>query len=54
MTTTTEQTTHTLEVPGAVLTYDVQPSSGSEPALLMIGSPMGAGGFATLAGPTCA
>ena len=50
MTTTTEQTTHTLEVPGAVLTYDVQPSSGSEPALLMIGSPMGAGGFATLAG----
>ena len=50
MTTTTQQTTHTLEVPGAVLTYDVQPSSGSEPALLMIGSPMGAGGFATLAG----
>jgi len=49
MTTTTEQTTHTLEVPGAVLTYDVQPSSGGEPALLMIGSPMGAGGFATLA-----
>ena len=50
MTTTTEPTTHTLEVPGAVLTYDVQPSSGSEPPLLLIGSPMGAGGFATLAG----
>ena len=50
MTTTTEQTTNTLEVPGAVLTYDVQPSSGSEPPLLLIGSPMGAGGFATLAG----
>jgi pimeloyl-ACP methyl ester carboxylesterase len=43
-------TTHTLEVPGAVLTYDVRPS---EPAggsvLAMIGSPMGAAGFATLA-----
>jgi pimeloyl-ACP methyl ester carboxylesterase len=50
MTTTTEQTTHTLEVPGAVLTYDVRPASGSEPLLFMIGSPMGAGGFATLAG----
>src|ERR687888_887507 len=44
-------TTHTLDVPGAVLTYDVRPSdSSSEPVLLMIGSPMGAAGFGTLAG----
>jgi pimeloyl-ACP methyl ester carboxylesterase len=52
MTTMTEPTTHTLEVPGAVLTYDVRPGTGdaSAPPLLMIGSPMGAGGFGTLAG----
>src|ERR687888_2401900 len=44
-------TTHTLDVPGAVLTYDVRPSdSSTEPVLLMIGSPMGAAGFGTLAG----
>ena len=43
--------THTLAVPGAVLTYDVRPTgSGAEPVLLMIGSPMGAAGFGTLAG----
>ena len=50
MTTMTEPTTSTLEVPGAVLTYDVRrnPDSG-EPALLLIGSPMGASGFGTLA-----
>jgi pimeloyl-ACP methyl ester carboxylesterase len=47
----TEPTTHTLDVPGAVLTYDVRTSSSStDPVLLMIGSPMGAGGFVTLAG----
>jgi len=47
----TEPTTHTLDVPGAVLTYDVRSNSSStEPVLLMIGSPMGAGGFGTLAG----
>jgi pimeloyl-ACP methyl ester carboxylesterase len=40
--------THTLEVPGAVLTYDVRPGPG--PVLLLIGSPMGAAGFGTLAG----
>jgi pimeloyl-ACP methyl ester carboxylesterase len=51
MTTMTEQTTHTLEVPGAVLTYDVRRAgSSAAPVLLLIGSPMGAGGFATLAG----
>jgi pimeloyl-ACP methyl ester carboxylesterase len=42
--------THTLEVPGAVLTYDVRPGPAGSGVLLMIGSPMGAGGFATLAG----
>ncbi|MEP7040881.1 MAG: alpha/beta hydrolase [Chloroflexota bacterium] len=47
----TEMTTHTLEVPGAVLTYDVRASEANpHPVLLMIGSPMGAAGFATLAG----
>jgi len=49
--TTTDMTTHTLEVPGAVLTYDVRPADGStQPPLLIIGSPMGASGFVTLAG----
>jgi pimeloyl-ACP methyl ester carboxylesterase len=47
----TEPTTQTLGVPGANLTYDVRPSnSSSEPVLLLIGSPMGASGFGTLAG----
>lgn len=42
--------TRTLEVPTAVLTYDVRPANGSTaPALLLIGSPMGAAGFETLA-----
>ena len=51
MTTMTEPTTHTLDVPGAVLTYDVRPAaSGTAPVLLLIGSPMGASGFGTLAG----
>lgn len=54
MTTQTEPIAHTLEVPGAVLTYDVRsPGAGagvpSAPVLLLIGSPMGAGGFGTLA-----
>jgi pimeloyl-ACP methyl ester carboxylesterase len=53
MTTMTEPTTHTLAAPGAVLTYDVRPAeagAATAPPLLMIGSPMGAGGFVTLAG----
>jgi pimeloyl-ACP methyl ester carboxylesterase len=50
MTTMTEPTTKTLDAPGAVLTYDVRPSASTEPVLLLIGSPMGAGGFKTLAG----
>ena len=47
MTTMTEATTRTLEVPGATLTYDVRPNASStEPPLFLIGSPMGAAGFA--------
>jgi pimeloyl-ACP methyl ester carboxylesterase len=47
----TEATTHTLDVPGAVLTNDVHlGDSTSEPPLLLIGSPMAASGFVTLAG----
>src|SRR6266550_1694514 len=47
----TERTTNTLGVPGALLTYDVRSNTAStEPVLLMIGSPMGAAGFDTLAG----
>jgi pimeloyl-ACP methyl ester carboxylesterase len=47
----TEIQTLTLDVPGAVLTYDVRRNeSSTKPVLLMIGSPMGAGGFPTLAG----
>ncbi|MGH2483531.1 MAG: alpha/beta fold hydrolase [Candidatus Limnocylindria bacterium] len=47
----TEATTRTLGVPGATLTYDVRSGgSGDTPALFLIGSPMGAAGFGTLAG----
>lgn len=46
----TDDTTYTLEVPGAVLSYDVRKADSPVPVLLMIGSPMGAGGFGTLAG----
>lgn len=46
-----DKTSHTLEVPGATLTYDVWPgTSTTEPPLVLIGSPMGAGGFDTLVG----
>ena len=50
MTTTQAPTTRTLDVPGATLTYDIRPGSSEQPPLLLIGSPMGAGGFGTLAG----
>jgi len=47
----TEPKTHTLDAPGAVLHYDVRSNDvGTEPVLLLIGSPMGADGFGTLAG----
>ena len=41
---------NTLEAPGATLTYDIREADGGEPPLMMIGSPMDARGFATLAG----
>jgi pimeloyl-ACP methyl ester carboxylesterase len=45
-----EPTTHSLEVPGALLRYDVRESEpAGGPVLMMIGSPMGAAGFGTLA-----
>jgi pimeloyl-ACP methyl ester carboxylesterase len=47
----TEPKTHTLDVPGAVLQYEIRANDAStEPVLLLIGSPMGADGFVTLAG----
>ncbi len=49
MTTMTEPSTRTLDVPGAVLTYDVRPVDSPAPVLFVIGSPMGASGFGTLA-----
>jgi pimeloyl-ACP methyl ester carboxylesterase len=45
-------TNHTLDVPGATLAYDVHgtlPPEGGRPPLMMIGQPMDAGGFLTLA-----
>jgi len=47
----TEPKTDTLAAPGAVLHYDVRAAdSSAHPVLLLIGSPMGAAGFVTLAG----
>lgn len=49
--TLTEPTTRTLQVPGATLTYDVRPGGPEDvPPLFLIGSPMAAAGFGTLAG----
>jgi pimeloyl-ACP methyl ester carboxylesterase len=50
-TTTTEPKTDTLEVPGTILRYDTREAEAetSAPVLLMIGSPMDASGFTTLA-----
>jgi pimeloyl-ACP methyl ester carboxylesterase len=43
-------TTRTLEVPGAILAYDVRRNeSSTQPPLFLIGSPMAAAGFASLA-----
>jgi pimeloyl-ACP methyl ester carboxylesterase len=45
-----EPKTYMLEVPGAVLYYDVRDNgSAAHPVLLLIGAPMGASGFAALA-----
>ncbi|MBX3032263.1 MAG: alpha/beta hydrolase [Chloroflexi bacterium] len=50
MTTATAPTTSTLRASGATLTYDVRPVEGStHRPLMLIGSPMGAAGFGTLA-----
>ena len=48
--TVSEPKTHTLDVPGAVLHYDVRDGGAAgRPVLLLIGAPMGASGFAALA-----
>lgn len=48
---TIDPITSTLDAPGATLTYDIRRNHESrEPALMLIGSPMGAAGFVTLAG----
>jgi pimeloyl-ACP methyl ester carboxylesterase len=50
MTTATEPVTQTLDVPGATLTYDIRRNDTStKPPLFLIGLPMGAQGFGTLA-----
>ena len=48
--TITQATSRTLDVPGATLAYDVRGGSADAPALFLIGSPMAAAGFGTLAG----
>ncbi len=49
--TPTQPVTLSLEVPGAVLAYDIRRGSTAEaPPLFLVGSPMGAAGFGTLAG----
>lgn len=48
---TTTSTTQTIEAPGATITYDInRKPENSDPVLLLIGHPMGAAGFTTLAG----
>jgi pimeloyl-ACP methyl ester carboxylesterase len=50
MTLTDATTTRTLDAPGATLTYDIRPGGSADaPPLFLIGSPMGAAGFGTLA-----
>jgi pimeloyl-ACP methyl ester carboxylesterase len=49
MATMTEPTTQTLDAPGATITYDVRRADSTAPILMLIGSPMGASGFPTLA-----
>ncbi|MFI6321484.1 alpha/beta fold hydrolase [Nonomuraea sp. NPDC050556] len=41
--------THTLQSDGAVITYDVRQAESSEPPLMLVGSPMDASGFVSLA-----
>jgi pimeloyl-ACP methyl ester carboxylesterase len=44
-----QPTTRTIDAPGATVTYDIRSGSTTEPVLMLIGSPMGASGFGTLA-----
>lgn len=44
-----EPTTHTLTTPGATLRYDVRGDPTAGPVLMLVGSPMDASGFGTLA-----
>lgn len=46
----TESKTHTVDAPGATITYDIREAEGGSdaPILMMIGSPMDASGFASL------
>ena len=49
--TVVEAATRSIEAPGATVTYDVRGgTSTDQPPLFLLGSPMGAAGFATLAG----
>ena len=48
----TEATTHTIDAPGAVVTYDVRPGSDAyKTPLVMVASPMAAAGFTTVGRP---
>jgi pimeloyl-ACP methyl ester carboxylesterase len=47
--TITEAISHTLESPSVTLAYDVRPGTRSDIPLFLIGSPMGAAGFVSLA-----
>jgi pimeloyl-ACP methyl ester carboxylesterase len=51
MTATTDPAleSHTLQLPGASIVYDVRQGSSTDLPLMLIGSPMGASGFAQLA-----
>lgn len=49
MTVASTPMTNTLEVPGATLTYDVRSGSSDAPPLFIVGLPMAAAGFVTLA-----
>jgi pimeloyl-ACP methyl ester carboxylesterase len=49
MTMTTTITTHAIDAPGATITYDVRGDLGEGVPLVLIGSPMDAAGFVTLA-----
>ncbi len=48
--TATSVSTHTLDAPSATLAYDVRRGTGSDIPLFLIGLPMGAAGFGSLAG----